>query len=304
MGSSFSRTVSFEETRAMMRRRMWTNGTIIAVAAAAALWLIPAGAAQQPRAGAAQNAPTPRTPDGKPDLSGVWVGTAAGDLKPDAQGNITVLSRGRPCHPGQECKPGINFERDSGVRQRMDSNLPMYKPEHWARVEFLDVNGNFEDPEIKCYPAGLPRIGPPSKIVQTPTEMIFLYQTHNTFRVIPTDGRPHDPIRSQDLTYYGDSLGTWEGDTLVIDSVGFTDESWLAWPGYFHSNNMRVVERLRRDGNTFTWQAIVHDPDVLAQPWEMTPVRRTLNPDPKAVLTEDLPCEDRDQQHITNRERG
>jgi hypothetical protein len=67
---------------------------------------------------------------------------------------------------------------------------------------------------------------------------------------------------------------------------------------------MRVVERLRRDGNTFTWQAIVHDPDVLAQPWEMTPVRRTLNPDPKAVLTEDLPCEDRDQQHITNRERG
>lgn len=288
----------------MMRRSMWTNGTIVAVAAAAALWLMPAGAAQQPRAGAGQNAPTPRTPDGKPDLSGVWVGTAAGDLKPDAQGNITVLSRGRPCHPGQECKPGINFERDSGVRQRMDPNLPVYKPEHWARVEFLDVNGNFEDPEIKCYPDGLPRIGPPSKIVQTPTEMIFLYQAHNTFRVIPTDGRPHDPIRSQDLTYYGDSLGTWEGDTLVIDSVGFTDESWLAWPGYFHSNNMRVVERLRRDGNTFTWQAIVHDPDVLAQPWEMTPVRRTLNPDPKAVLTEDLPCEDRDQQHITNRERG
>jgi hypothetical protein len=215
-----------------------------------------------------------------------------------------VLFKGRPCHPGQECKPSINFERDSGVRQRMNPNLPVYKPEFWDKVQDLDVNGNFKDPEIKCYPEGLPRIGAPSKIVQTPTEIIFLYQSHNTFRVIPTDGRDHDPIRSQDLTYYGDSVGTWEGDTLVIDSVGFTDESWLAWPGYFHTNNMRVVERLRREGNTLIWQSTVHDPEVLMQPWEMTPVRRNLNPNPKALLVEDLPCEDRDQQHIATRERG
>ena len=255
-------------------------------------------------AGAAQTVATPRTGDGKPDLSGVWIGTAAAGLAPDGQGNITFLQRGRPCHPAQECKPGINFERDSGVRQRMDPNLPLYKPEFWDRVQHLDVNGNFEDPEIKCYPAGLPRIGAPSKIVQTATEVIFLYQFHNTFRVIPTDGRAHDPIRAQDLTYYGDSIGTWDGDALVIDSVGFTGESWLAWPGYFHTNNMRVVERVRRDGNTLTWQATIHDPGVLMQPWEMTPVRRTLNPNPKALLVEDLPCEDRDQQHIQTRERG
>ena len=182
-----------------------------------------------------------------------------------------MLSRGRPCHPGQECKPAINFERDSGVRQRMSPNLPLYKPEFWDKVQDLDVNGNFKDPDIKCYPDGLPRIGAPSKIVQTANEIIFLYQTHNTFRVIPIDGREHDPIRSQDLTYYGDSVGKWEGDTLVIDSVGFTDESWLAWPGYFHTNNMRVVERLRREGNTLTWQATVHDPEVLMQPWTVNP---------------------------------
>ena len=186
----------------------------------------------------------------------------------------------------------------------MDPNLPLYKPEHWERVEFLDVNGNLEDPEIRCYPRGLPRIGPPSKIVWTPTELIFLYANKNTFRVVPIDGRGHHPIRSVDLTYYGDSVGTWEGDTLVIDSVGFTDYSWLAWPGYFHSNNMRVVERIRRDGNTLTWQATVHDPDVLTQPWEMNPVTRTLNPDPKALLIEDLPCDDRDLDHMVTRERG
>jgi hypothetical protein len=275
--------------------------TFGAVALAGALWLIPAHA-QQARTGA--QPPTPRTSDGKVDFSGMWVGTPAGDLKPDEQGNITVLSKGRPCHPGQQCEAGTNFERDSGMRQRLDSNLPLYKPEHWARVEHLDVHGNFEDPEIKCYPAGLPRIGPPSKIVQTPTELIFLYQSHNTFRVIPIDGREHDPIRSQDLTWYGDAVGTWEGDTMVIDVVGFTDETWLAWPGYFHTNNMRVVERLRREGNTLIWQATVHDPEVLMRPWEMTPVRRNLNPNPKAQLVEDLPCEDRDQEHIVTRERG
>lgn len=287
----------------MMLRRIRISASVAATIAAA-LWLTTTAATTQQRASSG-NAATPRTSDGKVDFSGMWVGGGGGgDLKPDESGNITVLSRGRPCHPGQECKPAINFERDSGVRQRMSPNLPKYKPEHWARVEDLDVNGNFKDPEIKCYPAGLPRMGAPSKIVQTPTELIFLYASHNVFRVIPIDGREHDPIRSQDLLYYGDSIGKWEGDTLVIDSVGFTDETWLAWPGYFHTNNMRVVERLTREGNTLTWQATIHDPEVLMEPWVMNPVRRNLNPNSKALLVEDLPCESRDSAHIVTRERG
>jgi len=105
------------------------------------------------------------------------------------------------------------------------------------------------------------------------------------------------------VTNYGDSVGTWEGDTLVIDSVGFTDFSWLAWPGYLHSNNMRTVERMTREGGSMTWQITVYD-DMLAEPWEMNPVGRNLNPDPKALLTEDLPCEDRDLAHMHTRERG
>ena len=285
------------------------NRFAIAAAVAAAMSL---GSlyAQQSAAQNPANAPTPRTTDGHPDLSGMWGGGfgGGGGVKPDEKGNLVQLTRGRPCSKQQfdlgNCEPGINFERDSGVTQRMGPEIPMYKPEFWEKVQDLDVNGNFKDPDIKCYPEGLPRIGAPAKIVQTPTEIIFLYQSKNTFRVIPVDGRDHDPIRSQDLTYYGDSVGTWEGDTLVIDSVGFTDESWLAWPGYFHTNNMRVVERLRREGNTLIWQATVHDPEILMQPWTMNPVRRTLNSDPKAQLVEDLPCEDRDADHIATRERG
>ena len=153
-------------------------------------------------------------------------------------------------------------------------------------------------------PAGVPRMGPPSKIIQTPTELILLYARGNTFRVIPIDGRPHDPIKSQDTTWYGDAVGKWEGDTLVIDIVGFNDESWIEWPGWFHSNNMHVVERLTRNGNTLTWNATVNDPDVLLEPFHVEPRTVRLNPDPKATLTEDLPCEERDAAHMVTKERG
>jgi hypothetical protein len=176
-----------------------------------------------------------------------------------------------------ECQPSINFACDSGVRRRMNPNLPLYKPEFWDKVQ-----------DVFFYQA---RTGAADA------------SPFNTFRAIPIDGRDHDPIRSQDLTPYGDSVGRWEGDALVIDSVGFTDETWLAWQGYFHTNNMRVVERLRREGNTLIWQATVDDPEVLTQPWEMSPVRRTLNPDPKALLVQDVPCEDRDLDYLGTRER-
>jgi hypothetical protein len=283
-----------------MMRRIRTS-TALAGVLGAALWFTAADATMQQGGGAAAKpaGPTPRTADGKVDFSGMWVNTGGG-------GDLTVLSRGRPCHPGQECKPAINFERDSGVRQRLayGTNVPLYKPEYWAKVEYNDVNGNFVDPEVNCYPDGLPRIGAPSKIVQTRDELVLLYASHNQFRVVRLDKTEHDPIRSQDLTYFGDSITKWEGDTLVIETVGFTDESWLGWPGYLHSNNMKVVERVTRNGNQLTWQFEVHDPDVLLQPWIMVPQRRMLNPNPKAMLLEDLPCEARDNKHIVTRERG
>ena len=260
------------------------------------------GAGQQP------NVPTPRTADGHPDLSGMWgSGGGGGGDKPDEKGNLTVLFKQRPCSEQQKdlgnCAQAVNFERDSGVEQRMDP-IPMYKPEFWERVQYLDREGIKEDPTFHCKPAGVPRMGPPAKIVQTGTELIFLYQQGNTFRVIPIDGRPHDPIKSQDTTWYGDAVGKWDGDTMVIDIVGFNDESWLGWPGWLHSNNMHVIERYTRNGNTLTWQATVEDPDVLLAPFVTEPRTLRLNPNSKATLIEDLPCEERDSQHIVTHERG
>ena len=110
------------------------------------------------------------------------------------------------------------------------------------------------------------------------------------------------PLDQLDGTWKGESIGHWEGITMVIDTIGFNDISWLDIGGYFHSENMHVIERIRRDGNTLTWQATVEDPDVLIKPWTMNPRVLRLNPDPKAVLEETLPCSERDLSHLVNKE--
>lgn len=291
----------------------------IAAAFAAAMGFVSLSAQTAPAGNQRQNpstapgtsATTPRTADGHPDLSGMWGrggGGGQGGPVVDEKGNLLQLTKGRPCSKQQfdlgNCAPGINFERDSGVTQRMGPEVPMYKPEFWEKVQDYDRNGTKYDPEFHCKPSGVPRMGPPSKIVQTPTELIFLYARGNQFRVIPIDGRAHDPIKSQDTTWYGDAVGKWDGDTMVIDIVGFNDESWLGWPGWLHSNNMHVVERYTRTGNTLRWESTVEDPDTLIEPFRMDPRTLQLNPNPKATFIEDLPCEERDTQHIVTHERG
>jgi hypothetical protein len=262
-------------------------------------------------------AASPRMPDGKPDLSGWWGGGGGGDgegggegPKPDEKGNLVQLTRARGCHPGMAlCAAAVNQSKDSTFERRYDANRPLYKPEHWDKIQHLDANTNTEDPVLVCQPLGVPRMGPPQKIVQTPKEVIFLYAQGGAstqpqdFRIIPIDGRKHDPIRAQDLTYYGHSVGRWEGDTLVVDSVGFNDITWLKNGGYFHTNNMRVLEKFRREGDTLHYQVVVEDPEVLLEPW-VTPSRQIrLNTNPNAFIPEGLPCEERDSEHLVGKIR-
>jgi hypothetical protein len=101
----------------------------------------------------------------------------------------------------------------------------------------------------------------------------------------------------------GDSVGKWEGDTLVVDVTGFNEETWLEWPGYFHTNKMHVIERLRREGNTLHYQVTVEDPDVLTQPWVMDERIMRLNTAPM-VQIEDPPCVESDAANLYTKERG
>lgn len=244
----------------------------------------------------AQAQEVPRTADGRPDLSGFWsLRGAVGFSNEDGTVSLTLPARDNDI---------ANFEKDFAVLERSKSNKPLYKPEYWDVIQDLDWNGLTQDPVFSCRPAGVPRVGPPHKIVQTPTEMIFLYDARvnygpAAYRIIPTDGREHHPLQVADTSWLGYGIGHWDGDTLVIESVGFNDESWLGWPGYIHSWDMKVTERIHREGDTLHWEATVDD-TMLLEPWTLEPVERTLNKDPEAFFFGSVPCEERDAEHIVD----
>jgi hypothetical protein len=269
--------------------------------------------------------PTPRTPDGHPDLTGLWNGLGDNLLGVPNQmynAGIEVGKEGttRDVHSGAMIgtwplpkrgpQDNATAERAATLLRRMGSNRPIYKPQYWQTVKDFDANANEDDPSNQCMPAGVPRVGVPSYIAQTPAYLVFIYPgqggliaTQTSYRMIPTDGRKHTNLEDLDGTWNGEAIGRWEGDTMVIDTIGFNSSSWFdQLGGYFHSENMHVVERLHRDGNTLTWTATVEDPDVLLKPWTTTPRTVILNPNPKAVLPESLPCSERDLVHAVTKE--
>jgi len=237
-------------------------------------------------------------------------GGGGGDADKDDGGNITSNVASRRCAPTQvKCDEHTNQSYDGEFTARMSPSRPLYKPEYWDHVQYLDLNTNKEDPIFVCQPYGVPRVGPPARIIQTTNDVVFLYAqggagTQPTdFRVIPTDGRKHDPVRARDVSYYGHSVGRWEGDTLVVDSVGFNDITWLDKGGYFHSDKMRVLERFRREGNVLHYQVTVEDPEVLLEPWAMTERQLRLNTNPKAYIAEGSPCRDYDSTNMVTKIR-
>ena len=185
----------------------------------------------------------------------------------------------------------------------MAKNIPMYRPEFWAKVQELDEDNSAQDPAYSCMPQGVPRMGPPNRIIQLPKETILLYNNYGLqFREIPTDGRKHSAAKDLEGTWMGESLGSWDGDTFVVDSIGFTDASWLNLNGWFHTEDMHVIEKFTRNGNRLTWQATVEDPKVLLKPWVLDPRNIMLNQDPKAMLGESLPCSEKDLAHLVSKE--
>lgn len=197
--------------------------------------------------------PVPRAADGKPDLSGVWI---AGGLQlligAEAVAAIQKAdaAAGRPAPPRREPPP--------------------YKPEAEARRLAYVARRGIDDPMARCLLSGVPRITArplPIQIVQTPGQIVLLYEVHHAFRIIPTDGRPHPD--DSEPSYLGDSVGRWEGDTLVVDVTNFNTNTWLAGVGTIHSEKLRVTERYTRDTHdTIVYQATMEDPEVFTKPWQ------------------------------------
>ena len=255
---------------------------------------IPRGVFAKPDAPVDKSAPTPRLA-GHPDLTGSWAHT-------DWIGNY-MTGGGRRCGPTQEkgCNRSVNQTEDFELYSPSrfgNLNRPMYKPEHWDKVQQLDMWTNKYDPVMTCQPLGVPRQGPPRRIYQSESDITFLYfggdagGGYGEYRVIPTDGRKHTKEAEFDITYMGSTVGRWEGDTLVLDSIGFIDTTWLGRGGFFHSTDMHVVERFTRQGDAILYDVTVEDPEVLVEPWVLPTrtVRRNTNPN-AGLLRERGNCE-------------
>ena len=250
------------------------------------------------------NAPTPRTPDGHPDMTGTWNSSG-----------MNWRYGNRRCDPTQQegCSRALNQTMDFEFESpsRFGPNRPLYKPEFWDKVQNLDMWTNKDDPVMTCQPLGIPREGPPHRIVQTPTDVIFFYTRYvdggggyGEYRIIPTDGRKHDPKQAIESFYMGYTVGKWEGDTLVLDSISFVDSTWLGRGGYFHSDQMHVIEKLTRHGNQINYEVTVEDPEVLAEPWVMTPRTLSLGNFPDAeLLPERGDCEVYETKDISSQIR-
>ena len=223
-------------------------------------------------------AATPRLANGKPDLTGSWNG----------QTKFFIWRYGnRRCAPEQleGCSPAWNQTTDFEFEaaSRYGPNRPLYKPEHWDEVVYHDMWTNRDDPIMTCQPMGIPRQGPPGRIFHTDTDITLIYGNggdggggYSDFRIIATDGVKPTEQQLTQAKYTGHSYGHWDGDTLVIESLGFEPGTWLARGGFFHTENMKVTERFTRKGDQLLYEVTVEDPDVLLQPWKQTPSLRTL----------------------------
>ena len=257
-------------------------------------WQVPKIVWAKPEVQVDKSAPTPRL-GAHPDLTGNWAHT-------DWIGNY-MTGGGRRCGPTQEkgCNRSVNQTEDFELYSPSrfgQLNRPLYKPEHWDKIIELDMWTNKYDPVMTCQPLGVPRQGPPRRIYQSENDITFIYLGgdagggYGEYRIIPTDNRKRDANAEFDITYLGNSVGRWEGDTLVIDSTSFIDTTWLGRGGLFHSDRMHVVEKFTRQGDALLYDVTVEDPEVLVEPWVLPTrvVRRNTNPN-AGLLRERGNCE-------------
>jgi hypothetical protein len=195
-------------------------------------------AAQRPRV---PTGPAQKFPSGEPDLSGVWNGG----------GPVGDIAQGLP--------KGETMPLLPSAKKIMDERL------------------SSQDPEANCLPTGVPRIAPyPWRIVQSTSHVKsshiwFLFEGNiHSFRQIFMDGRPHPKPDDLDPTWYGHSIGKWEGDTLVVDTIGYNDKFWFDFRGHPHTEQLHTIERYTRTNlGTLEVETEIIDPGAYSKPFKI-----------------------------------
>jgi hypothetical protein len=243
---------------------------------------------------------TPRTKGGKVDLTGYW---SKGEPPNSIDFGRSLLIPDQPLFQLRHKDMNLVVpDRTMLARGRL--NKPIYKPEYWSQVEALDFGKVWDDPYFAGKPLGTPRNGPPIFIAMTDDWLMMKYYNLDSVRVIPLTGRNHseDDIEYGN-TFNGIGVGHWDGDALIVDSVGFNATSWLYFTGYAHSANMRIVEKFRRVGDVLYYDVTVYD-DMLAQPWVLDTQTRRVKPDKAATPAEFPPWSERDKDSMDADYRG
>ena len=223
----------------MSRSVIATAGTLVLLAISHA-----SAVAQETADGAHKSSPpTPRFSDGTVDLSGngVW------DL------------------------PWIQDFSNVIVGGDEDTDAPLL-PWTKAMRDYNRANQSLYDPEGFCLPPGGPRaFGTPypAEIIQNRDRIIIIFEGGgHVWREIHMDGRPHPEGDALNPTYFGHSVGRWEGDTLVVDTVGYNEKTWLDYSGHMHTDQMHTLERITRpDRDTLHYEVTITDPGAYSAPW-------------------------------------
>ena len=208
-----------------------------------------------------------RTADGKPNFNGIWqaLSEAYWDVEAHAAAPSPVLELGA----SHAVAGGLSI---------IDGGTIPYKPEALAKKQANYANRLTLDPEIKCYLPGVPRANYmpyPFQIIQGPKFIMMLHTYAGAVRTVYMDEHTESPADS----WMGWSNGHWEGETLVVDTTGFNDQTWFDRAGNFHSTALHVVERYTATGpDHLLYEATIEDPGVFTRPWKISlPLYRRLD---------------------------
>jgi hypothetical protein len=269
---------------------------------------MPAAQNRPPDANAAAKE-TPRASDGHPDLTGFYVNGVAGVTNygkaptGDEAGGLVRADDGSIFFDYAGAEGGAGHP-DDYLHARPLANQAPYKAEYLEKAKQIAATmyGDHTtalDPQHDCKPMGVPRAGVDNvQIVQNAKFVAMLYEDvpGPFYRIIYTDGRPHP--KDFDTSFFGHSVGHWDGDVLVVDTVGLNDETWLGGGKFstIHSDKMHVVERFTRKGDDLTYEATVEDPVMFTRPWVINPIHTKIAPKDDYIQPE--MCVTNDKAHF------
>ena len=236
----------------------WLKGAAIAVVSGI-LALAISQMMRQPVEGQVPGMKPLRMADGKPNLNGIWqaMGTAHWDLQDHNARSGPVLELGAIA----AVPAGLSV---------VEGNEIPYQP--WAAAKKKENYENWltRDPEVKCYLPGIPRatyMPYPFQIVQTHNnDILMAYEYASASRIIKMGKTEPPPVD----TWMGQSAGRWDGDTLVVDTIGFNDQTWFDRAGNFHSDALHVIERFTpKTPDLVDYEVTIEDPKVFTRPWKI-----------------------------------